>query len=548
MSVVTQTHHDVPDEFKEVDKMRAWLYYRLSRDEDEEMNSLQNQRQILVDYAEQNGYEIVGESFDDNVSGMTFNRKGFGKLEIAVDEGKIDVVLVKDLSRLGRHRTQTELFIDHLRQNNVKVISVTEGIDSFNENDDLLIGFKQIFNDFYAKDISKKVKAGVRQKQKSKGLIESLPLGYKRDRNTNTVLVDDETAWIVQEVFKLYVDGYGLTTIARTMNERGIKSPEYYQRRKLADWKPDISKKYLWVQTSVRRILTNELYIGTMVNHKTVTSKIYKTKTFIPPEEQYRHENFCEPIIDETTWKQAQFLLKERSQINPRSQNGRKLHRYSGLIKCADCGASFVARIRKWDGKEYVEYTCNSSHRYGKEYCTPHTVRESQLDELIEDEVRGFRDTILEESTRYDKIVKDWARKKPLYGRQIQQHNDKISSLRQQIEDLIMEKIGDKEHAQIYNNMIAKREEEIKQLDKKISDLREYDKICKQKKDQLKNTTNILDDILSEGLISDMNLRMLVKKILIHQNNDKSLDIRFEMNGEFNPSCSVFVEPEDETA
>ena len=497
MSVVTQTHHDVPDEFKEVDKMRAWLYYRLSRDEDEEMNSLQNQRQILVDYAGQNGYEIVGESFDDNVSGMTFNRKGLGKLEIAVDEGKIDVVLVKDLSRLGRHRTQTELFIDHLRQNNVKVISVTEGIDSFNENDDLLIGFKQIFNDFYA---------------------------------------------------KLYVEGYGLTTIARTMNERGIKSPEYYQRRKLADWKPDISKKYLWVQTSVRRILTNELYIGTMVNHKTVTSKIYKTKSFIPPEEQYRHENFCEPIIDETTWKQAQFLLKERSQINPRSQNGRKLHRYSGLIKCADCGASFVARIRKWDGKEYVEYTCNSSHRYGKEYCTPHTVRESQLDELIEDEVRGFRDTILEESTRYDKIVKDWARKKPLYGRQIQQHNDKISSLWQQIEDLIMEKIGDKEHAQIYNNMIAKREEEIKQLDKKISDLREYDKICKQKKDQLKNTTNILDDILSEGLISDMNLRMLVKKILIHQNNDKSLDIRFEMNGEFNPSCSVFVEPEDETA
>lgn len=119
------------------------------------MNSLQNQRQILVDYAEQNGYEIVGESFDDNVSGMTFNRKGLGELEIAVDEGKIDVVLVKDLSRLGRHRTQTELFIDHLRQNNVKVISVTEGIDSSNENDDLMIGFKQIFNDFMLRTSAK---------------------------------------------------------------------------------------------------------------------------------------------------------------------------------------------------------------------------------------------------------------------------------------------------------------------------------------------------------------------------------------------------------
>ena len=146
--------------------MKAWLYYRLSRDEDEEMNSLQNQRQILVDYAEQNGYEIVGESFDDNVSGMTFDRKGLNQLELAVDEGLIEVVLVKDLSRLGRHRTQTALFIDHLRENNVKVISVTEGIDTDNENDDLLIGFKQIINDFYAKDIGKKVRTSIRQKQK----------------------------------------------------------------------------------------------------------------------------------------------------------------------------------------------------------------------------------------------------------------------------------------------------------------------------------------------------------------------------------------------
>ncbi|MGN1132913.1 MAG: recombinase family protein [Oscillospiraceae bacterium] len=331
------------------------------------------------------------------------------------------------------------------------------------------------------------------------------------------------------------------------MNERGIKSPEYYQRRKLADWKPDISKKYLWVQTAVKRILTNELYIGTMVNHKTVTSKIYKTKTFIPPDEQYRHENFCEPIIDETTWKQAQFMLAERSQINPRSQKGRKIHRYSGLIKCADCGGGFVARTRRQCGKEYVEYTCNSAHRYGKQYCTTHTVRESQLDDLIEDEVKGLRETILAESERYSKIVKDWVKKKPLYEQQIQQHNDKILSLRQQIEDLILERISDREHAQLYNNMITKREEEIKKLEQKISDLREYDKICKERKEQLKNTTQILDEILSEGTISDVNLRMLVKKILIHQNEDKSLDIKFEMNGEFNGTFSVFIQSGDES-
>ena len=160
--------------------MKAWLYYRLSRDEDEEMNSLQNQRQILVDYAEQNDHEIVGESFDDNVSGMTFNRQGLGELENAVDEGKVEVVLVKDLSRLGRHRTYTALFIDRLREKNVRVISVTEGIDTTDENDDLLIGFKQILNDFYAKDIGKKIRAGIRQKQKT-GLVVNLRMGYYKE-------------------------------------------------------------------------------------------------------------------------------------------------------------------------------------------------------------------------------------------------------------------------------------------------------------------------------------------------------------------------------
>lgn len=331
--------------------MKAWLYYRLSRDEDEELNSLQNQREILVEYANSNGYEIVGESFDDNATGMNFTRDGIHKLENAVDDNLIDVVLVKDLSRLGRHRAQTDLFIDYLRQNNVKVYSVTENIDSSNENDDLIIAFKQMYNDFYAKDISRKVKAGIGQKMKNKGIIETLPMGYYLDMNTKEVLIDEETAEIVRKVFDLYLDGYGLTTIAKKMNADGIRSPEFYQRRRLAKWKPDISKKYLWIQTSVKRILTNELYIGTMVNHKTITSKIYKTRNNVNTDEQYRHENFCTPIIDTLTWKKAQELLEFRSKSNPRSSSENKLHRYAGLLKCEDCGGCFVAQKRSWKGK-----------------------------------------------------------------------------------------------------------------------------------------------------------------------------------------------------
>ena len=130
--------------------MRVWLYARLSRDEDSELNSLTNQQNILREYAEKNGYEIAGESADDNISGMHFNRPGINEIYAAVEEKKIDAVVVKDLSRLGRHRTQTAMFIDFLRENDVRVLSVTENIDTSNEDDDLMVGFKGIFNDMYA--------------------------------------------------------------------------------------------------------------------------------------------------------------------------------------------------------------------------------------------------------------------------------------------------------------------------------------------------------------------------------------------------------------
>ena len=152
--------------------MKVWLYYRLSRDEDEELNSLNNQRKIIYNFAVSNGHEVVGESFDDNVSGMHFNREGIDKIYEVVEAGKIEAIIVKDLSRLGRHRTQTALFIDYLREHDVRVLSATENIDTFNENDDLIIGFKGLVNDFYARDGSRRVRTGYRQKQKEGNSVQ----------------------------------------------------------------------------------------------------------------------------------------------------------------------------------------------------------------------------------------------------------------------------------------------------------------------------------------------------------------------------------------
>lgn len=348
----------------------------------------------------------------------------------------------------------------------------------------------------------------------------------------------------VREIFQKYIDEYGLTTIARNLNKRGIKSPEYFSHRKINSRRTELCKKFLWAQTSVKRILENEIYIGTLVNHKTVTSKIYKTKITVPVTEQYRHEEFLPAIIDKQTYEQVRKLLESRKKSNVRASNGRAIHRYCGLIKCTECGAILIAKRRNWHDIEWVEYTCNSHHRYGKEYCTPHRIHESQLDKLIYDEVKTLMTRIVAESEKYDKIVKDWLGQKPVYDRKIKQYKEKITSLQNQIEEIIMERIADREHASIYNNMIAKREEKITELQNKIEESSQYDEVSRQKRDNLKSMADLLEEILSESKISDANLRILVMQIYVHQNEDKILDIKFEFNGDFEDSEAVNFDKE----
>ena len=154
---------------------------------------------------------------------MHFNREGIDKIYEVVEAGKIEAIIVKDLSRLGRHRTQTALFIDYLREHDVRVLSATENIDTFNENDDLIIGFKGLVNDFYARDGSRRVRTGYRQKQKE-GIVTIPPFGYFKDKNTKKVVIVEEAAETVRLIFTAYVGGSGMKTIARTLNEQKKKN------------------------------------------------------------------------------------------------------------------------------------------------------------------------------------------------------------------------------------------------------------------------------------------------------------------------------------
>lgn len=522
--------------------MKVWLYYRLSRDEDEELNSLNNQRKIIYNFAVSNGHEVVGESFDDNVSGMHFNREGIDKIYEVVEAGKIEAIIVKDLSRLGRHRTQTALFIDYLREHDVRVLSATENIDTFNENDDLIIGFKGLVNDFYARDGSRRVRTGYRQKQKE-GIVTIPPFGYFKDKNTKKVVVVEEAAETVRLIFSAYVGGSGMKAIARTLNEQRRNTPALMQmellNKRLPNTQDGILKKYLWDATMVARILRDESYIGTLICHKSERNKINKTFRFTDLEEQFRHENYLPMIVTREIWEQAQALLTERKEKNVRAGTNRGILRYGGLLRCKDCGRTFIGKRIKLKSGERVAYVCDTYHRYGKEHCSSHMVDEETLDRLIGAEILRTKKMYEENWSRMEWLIERWTPKATTANAKISKLQEHILLLEEEVEVILMERIRDKANAERYDRMIAKREEQIAEAKKQIEELQNISEMLRSRQTRLKRDISLIDDILREGKMSEAHLRMLVEKILVHE-EDGRLDLDIRLKAPFRDHLDVF--------
>ena len=522
--------------------MKVWLYYRLSRDEDEELNSLNNQRKIIYNFAVSNGHEVVGESFDDNVSGMHFNREGIDKIYEVVEAGKIEAIVVKDLSRLGRHRTQTALFIDYLRERNVRVLSATENIDTFNENDDLIIGFKGLVNDFYARDGSRRVRTGYRQKQKE-GIVTIPPFGYFKDKNTKKVVVVEEAAETVRMIFSAYTGGSGMKAIARTLNEQRRKTPALMQmellNKRLPNTQDRILKKYLWDATMVGRILKDESYIGTLICHKSERNKINKTFRFTDPEEQFRHENYLPMIVTRETWELAQTLLAERKAKNTRAGTNKGILRYGGLLRCQDCGRAFIGKRIKLKDGERVVYVCDTYHRYGKEHCSSHMVDEEALDRLIGAELLRTKELYEENWSRLEWFIEKWTPKASMASAKISKLQEHILLLEEEVEVILMERIRDKANAERYDRMIAKREEQIAEAKKQIEELQNISEMLRSRQAKLKRDISLIDDILQDGKMSEAHLKMLVEKILVHEEDGK-LDLEIRLKAPFRDHLDIF--------
>ena len=346
----------------------------------------------------------------------------------------------EDLSRLGRHRTQTALFIDYLREHQVRVISATEGIDTFRDEDDLIIGVRGLMNDYYARDISKKIRAGYRQKQRE-GIVITPPFGYRKDRNTNTIELHPEASETVQIIYSLYLQGLGQKEIARRLNALGRKTPAQLRveqcGREVCSASKTSDGRYVWTYASVKNILIEEAYTGVLINHRSETNG-GKAKR-LEQAEWYRHENFFPAIIERDTWEKAQQKLK--AQARPANGNKAK-HRYAGLILCKECGSPFVPMIRYWNGKRRVEYVCKVYHRNGKSHCSSHRIHEVVLDAAVQEFAQTMRIKMAEEQKELKQKQKMWALRKPVLDVHILSLQKRIQELEQEIDGIVMEKMS----------------------------------------------------------------------------------------------------------
>lgn len=370
------------------EKFNVAAYIRLSREDGdrEESNSIGNQRKLLMEYvAKKEDLFLYDFYVDDGYSGTNFDRPGFQMMLTDIENGKINCVAVKDLSRFGRDYIDTGKYLErYFPSAGVRFISVTEGIDSLKQAYDMLLPIKNIFNEQYARDISEKIHMTMHAKQEAGEFIGAFAsYGYKKSEvNKNKLVVDEYAADVVRRIFSLYIKGYGKQKIAQLLNEEGILSPAEYKKMNGERYRNcnQLESGIYWSYSTIDSILHREMYIGNMVQG-TKYQKMRSRQKKIPKENWIVVEHTHEPIIEKEIWEKAQLLLKKRTRKLELEKN-RNI--FAGFIKCGDCGRAMSKHVwRHADGSEVCHFYCGTYRRNGKNYCTPHKLPMHVLEEIV---------------------------------------------------------------------------------------------------------------------------------------------------------------------
>lgn len=517
---------------------RVGLYIRLSREDGdkEESSSVTNQREILKRYvSEQENFFIVKEYVDDGYTGTNFDRPGFKRMIEDIEAGIIDTVITKDLSRLGRERLGVGHYTEiYFPEHNVRYIALLDNIDTYFDagmND--MAPFKGVINDMYVRDISKKIRSSLIERKKAGNFLGvTAPYGYEKDSNNKFHLViNEKEAEIVKRVFRLYLEGNGLTRIAQILTKDGVPVPgesrNIGKTRKTALYSS-------WKQTTIRRILDNRVYLGELVQFK--RRKInYKSKRRItvPEEERYICKGTHEAIIDEESFNAVQNILKKNKSFKGTKHD----YLFKGLLFCSECGARLNVTYSNYALKKYGEYRyttiCYSYSRLYSDICTRHSNSIPELEEVLIKHLKEVCSRYINENLQ-DELINMAKKQKQLELKQISNEKrletleQKISDIGLYIKNLYMDKVKGVVNENDYISLVA---DFTKDKDNLIKEKEELIKIINNQKPQINETAKIerlAKDFLSLERPTKQLLNELIEKITISEN--KEINIYFKFN------------------
>ena len=459
----------------------AALYCRLSRDDnmDTESNSIQNQKQLLQKVAKEKGYTDTIFFVDDGVTGTTMNRPGFQKMLNAIEAGYISAVLVKDLSRLGRNYIEVgKLTEEFFPMHDVRLIAVSDGVDS-DEGDNEFTPFRNIMNEWYAKDISKKRKIVNKLKGNAGIPLSQPPYGYiKNPDDPRFWIVEPEAASVVRRIYRMALEGHGLNEIAAALQADGINNPSYYwlSRGTSRSGSKSTLEPTKWGHTTIKKILTLQEYCGDVINFKSY-SKSYKIKRRIanPEENRAVFLNVHEPIIDRTTWDKVQSLQKGTRRRKPTKSNVPNI--FAGRLKCADCGGNLNFHFNQLNPE--IKYFSCQSHNSGLRKCTgTHYIRLDFLEQILLCEINRLSAFAAEYEDEFLKAIIGLSAKTAESKRQ--QKKKELSALNARDKELDMlfgrlyeDNVSGKIDDARFSKMSKRYEEEQGEIQKKLKLLRQ---------------------------------------------------------------------------
>jgi len=546
---------------KNNDKITA-LYCRLSRDDElqGDSNSIKNQKAILQKYADDNGFTNTEFFVDDGYSGTNFDRPDWQRLISLVEEGRIGTIIVKDMSRLGRDYLKVVYYTEVLFPgSDIRFIAINNNVDSANQQDSDFTPFLNIINEWYAKDTSKKIRAVFKSKGESgKPLCTNPPYGYIKDPEDKTRwIVDEEAAKVVREAFRLCMQGYGPSQIAKEFTRRRIMNPTAHARKNGINI-PDNrghDDDYVWRGSTIVHMLSRQEYLGHTVNFKTYR-KSYKQKKQMKndPSEWMIFKNTHEAIIEESVFEVVQRIRDGRRRLTPMGE----MPLLSGMMFCADCGNKlYQVRGRGWEHEK--EYFVCATYRKIKGGCSSHQIRNAVVEELLLDGIRRVtafardcEDEFVEMVTKktrseLDKSMRD-------SRRELEQAQARIAKLDEIIQRLYEDNIEGKISDERFTKMTANYEAEQQTLEKRVTELKS---IMTEEKESALNVNHFLSLVRKYTDINELTaevIREFVEKIFVYKaeridgRRVQRIKIVWNCIGEFEPPVSTSTTKNEKSA